>query len=508
MSAPPDFITQLLQGNNPYGTNGALYSPAMGIAAKLLEMGGPQRMPVSLGQALGASLQQGQQFQTAGLQNAMQQLMLGKTGAQMQILQSALNPTQDTQQPAQQAQTVPAAQSATNGLNSPAMTMGTSGSVVASALGGNKPVPQVEPHAIQAAPTLPRIDPYQDPVYVHNQKLAQVMDMMQPGSGAGYAAAAQQRLQDLNNQEMTLTDEQARTVIPGGTVPGQVIQYNPYTGTIKTAGTEAIKPSQGYDQYGNLISPLTDVRTGKTVGPASSAIRRTPGTPLPGPLESQAQGLANYTQSLDGINKRGMTGLLVKQRAAEINPAWDETTYPSKQAAMKSLASGKDYQTNSAYSTIQTHLQTLNQAFDALNNGDMQSANKLTQWSGRQLGKSAPQNAKVVNDIVVGELAKVLAQGGTVTDSVRAEAAGDLEPYLSKGQYQGATQYIQQLIAGKMETSKINALANHIPEDVFMAHLSPEARQALQEFEATHPNGAQAAGGKTLTYDPATGTFK
>lgn len=106
MSTTPDFMTQLLQGSN--GTDGSLYSPLMGLAAGLLAAGGPSRMPVSLGQALGQGLQTGQQFQSAGLQNAMQQLMLGRQQAYVRALMNG--PPQnggipaDTSAPQQQSQ--------------------------------------------------------------------------------------------------------------------------------------------------------------------------------------------------------------------------------------------------------------------------------------------------------------------------------------------------------------------------------------------------------------------
>ena len=83
MSASPDFMQQILQS-----LNSSMYSPTMGLAAGLLQAGGPSRMPVSLGQALGQGLQTGQQFQQQGLQNAMSQLQFGKQLEFMRALQS------------------------------------------------------------------------------------------------------------------------------------------------------------------------------------------------------------------------------------------------------------------------------------------------------------------------------------------------------------------------------------------------------------------------------------
>lgn len=511
MSATPDYMTQLLSGGNNTGLNGmftnSMYSPQMGLALGLLQAGGPSRMPVSLGQALGQGMQTGQQFQGAGLQNAMQRLMLGKTGMQMGMLQDALNPQQ---QPPQQAP-APAATDTANAIAAPqTQGAGFAGANAASQITG-------QPASIAQAmqPSSQSIDPYQDPVYLRNQKIAQVMDMMQPGSGAGYAAAASQRIDYLTKERSGLW----QTVDPkdyaalGLTAqqPGVTWQRNTQTGEVMPKGESIYMPISGQGPSGAYQQGIFNKTTGQTTWPTNNASQRTPGTALTNPAdESYAQGLAEYKYKPPAVGQRNSgQALNWLARANELNPAFDENAYDAKHAAYLSMASGKDYAQNSAYSTIQTHMSTLDNAFNALNNGDIQSANKLSQWSGKQFGKSAPQNAKVVNDIVVGELAKVLAQGGQVTDSVRKEASGDLEPFLSQGQYTGATNYIRELIAGKMNTSFINARASKIPDDVFLAHLTPEAREQLQLFRQSHPDQQTGAtGNKTLTYDPASGTFK
>lgn len=60
--------------------------PMMGLATGLLSAGGPSRMPVSLGQALGAGVQGIQEFQQNGLVNQMRQAQMGE----MQRKQAAL----------------------------------------------------------------------------------------------------------------------------------------------------------------------------------------------------------------------------------------------------------------------------------------------------------------------------------------------------------------------------------------------------------------------------------
>lgn len=428
MSVPPDMMNadvptsvklQMLAQN-------LQYNPLLGMAAGLLQAGGPSRMPTSLGQALGAGLEGGQQFQQQGLQNAMQQLQLGRQMQFMNMLRSG------------------------QGLNDP-------------------------------------------------NTLAQMAAL-----SGNYGQASQ--IQAETGWKPVTDPQQLKQLVPGGAVPGQTYEQNQYTHELRTVGDPAIKTIQTMSPAGTMVTVPYDTRSGKVIDVGGTLAPKDYSKPLSSPsLEQQAVAVSQYRQMPPNVSSRDPGAADIRGRANYLLQDFgglDDTTFPAKMASMKSLASGKDYQQNSAYSTIQTHIQTLQQAINALNNGDIQNANKLTQWAGKQFGKAAPQNAKVVNDIVVGELAKVLAQGGQVTDSVRNEAAGDLEPYLSKGQVSGAVQYIQQLIAGKMATSHLNAQANHIPDDVFMAHLSPEARQQLQMFEATHQGQGTSTGGKTLTYDP------
>lgn len=483
MSMPPDMMNALLSGQN------GLYSPTMGLAAGLLQAGGPSRFPVSLGQALGQGLQTGQQFQQAGLQNAMQQLMLGQNIQGLQALQQAgqgnapIPPAFAQYTPSQPTALPPQQTSAPSQAPSPATTNALGGALTAS-----QPISGQAPNASNQQPSSPAL-PWLQQVSSDNQALTAL------SRSPMWKDQANLLREKMGSTWFPMTPDMVQKYTGAAPEKGFGYQINEL-GEVKPSGESIYMPISGQGPSGAYQQGYLDKTTGKVTWPANNASQRTPGTPLAPSDESYAQGLAEYKYKPPSVGQRNSgQALNWLARAQEINPAFDENAYDAKHAAYLSLAAGKDYNTNSAYSTIQTHMDTLKQAFAANQNGDVQTANKLLNWSGKQLGKSAPQNLQVVNDIVVGELAKVLAQGGQVTDSVRNEAKGDLEPYLSKGQFAGAAQYIQQLIAGKMATSHLNAQANHIPDDVFMAHLSPEARQQLQMFEATHQGQPQTNNG-------------
>ena len=66
------------------GTYNSMYSPQMGLAMGLLSAGGPSRMPVSLGQALGQGLQNAQQYEEQDRWRQLRLLMALRRLQQMQ----------------------------------------------------------------------------------------------------------------------------------------------------------------------------------------------------------------------------------------------------------------------------------------------------------------------------------------------------------------------------------------------------------------------------------------
>lgn len=470
-----------------------LYSPEMGMALGMINGAAASRMPVGLAQDISQGIQGAQQFQQSGIEAQQQRLALHNALQGQQYFDSFMGQPSmatDLQPPKPQGLAADLAGApSTAPISSNPQDM-------ASPVANTAPQVPVSAPPLKPKPALPQLmDPTQDPQYLDLMRQAQVAAHFKMDA-TPLMSRANARLDMLKNQEVTLTPDQSALLVPGGVAPGTAIKYKPYTGDWSPAGESAIKTVQVMTPGGTMATVPYDMRTSKVNDVGGVLSQKDYSKPLPAAQEDLAQRVAHFQANPPATNSRYPGAADISARADFLMRDYgglDATTFPSKMAAMKSLTSGKDYQQNSAYSTIQTHMKTLDEVNAALDNGDVQGANKLIQWAGKQFGKSAPQNAKVVNDIVVGELAKVLAQGGQVTDAVRNEAAGDLEPYLSKGQYQGATDYIRQLIAGKMNTSFINARASHIPDEVFLSHLSPEAREQLQIFQAQN-GGSQLAG--------------
>lgn len=504
----PNFLQSLLGPNGSFSQG--MNSPLMGIAMGLLQAGGPSRMPVSFGQALGQGMQTGQQFQQQGLQNAMQRLMLGRTGLQMNMLQDAMQPNQQPQTPQPQQATMPPVQGSVSQPGSFDISQG---------IGQTAPAQASTPQAAPTQQPLARFDPYQDQTYLKYQKLAQTLDMIQPGSGAGYAASAQQRLQDLNNQQVTYTGDQTKQFIPGGALPGQSIQYHPATGEWSVKGdpqwkditytdsvdgqTKHILWNQATNQFKGIPGATGSMpTTSPTGGPPTPAhippqvikaypgIADTPGIEkIPAEYLPMVSKIAAGEQDFPTSAKRSpVFEKNLTDWVTTINPNWKEQNYATYGKQMASLSSGEDAKKLDPLNTIEGHLDTYKQAMAALNNGNMQLANKLGNSVGLQMGKGPQAAVLAVKQLVAGELGKAVA-GGTVTEGDRDQANAVLNSYNSPEQTEAVLKQIQALIGGKIGAIRQRYAANGLG-GYFDMRLNKPAFSAMNDAGQTQAPAA------------------
>lgn len=488
MSASPDYMTALLSGTNGL-MNSSLYSPLMGLAAGLLQAGGPSRMPTSLGQALGAALQGAQQFQQGGIQNAMQQLQLRQALQGQQYFQGLLSGGQPTDSsPQTPASQIPQGTPPT----SPSQAAPQAAPAIDSSLAGAPDNPLLRPltpavAAPQAKPapvSLPQVmDPSADATYQALMRQAQLAEYFKVGSGKPFEDKAQARLQELQNQVVTLNPQQAALIIPGGLPAGQSLQFHPYSGKAETIGTDAIGQLNTFSpSTGTFLPTLVDKRTGKPIGGTSSTAAFDPSQPLPGTLESQAQAVANYEQQAPTISSRNPSASLVLARARAINPDYDQTQYAAKSKAASAFTTGQQGQQIAAFNTAISHLQTLETILQNLGNTNTPAFNHLANFYKAQTGQAAPTNFATAKQLVAGEIAKAIA-GGNMTEGDRDKANSVLSAANSPAQLQGAIDTIKQLMGGKLVALKTQYESAGLKN--FERKLEPASQRALTDFEGS-----------------------
>lgn len=333
----PSFLQSLLGPNGSLSSG--MNSPLLGIAMGLLQAGGPSRMPTSFGQALGQGMQTGQQFQSQGLQNAMQRLMMGQNIAKMQYMlggpgmstadaaqpqPSALPP-----QPQGDSSQVPAAigtsqAASTQGVNfpsqNPAQTVDTT---------------KITPQQMVTAPAT-YSDPMKDPYYNYLAGGARI-------GLPGWDTLAGQRQQFLLAQPgFQAAQERAKAEVTpvrvnqgGGVyIPGQGMVFQlpklPTGATIDAAGNVSMAPgslpaigqSEQASAQGSLFGKPTTVQT-----PSGSEIQTTVGNAM---FPSQVGGTPGNVAKLSPAVTSGMTetGKQATERAnqaIEKQPASQQT---------------------------------------------------------------------------------------------------------------------------------------------------------------------------------------
>lgn len=276
----PSFLQSLLGPNG--SLNNSMGSPLMGLAMGLLQAGGPSRMPTSFGQALGQGMQTGQQFQSQGVANAMQRLMLGKTAAQINWMNS------DPSQYGQQNQGTPAPAASPQGPVAPT----SSDADIGAGLLTQQPINPSQ----QSTKTQPQqlginapvqdgiVSPSQDPTYQYYSRGAQL------GLPEAATLAGQRKDIIMGSPQFAASVERAKSfaglqnVRQGGAVfdptTGQVMFQNPHlpTGGILNADRSvslapgslaAISQSEQAEAQGSLYGkPATGVITS---GPQTGA---------------------------------------------------------------------------------------------------------------------------------------------------------------------------------------------------------------------------------------------
>lgn len=117
-------------------------------------------------------------------------------------------------------------------------------------------------------------------------------------------------------------------------------------------------------------------------------------------------------------------------------------------AMAKFMTSGKGGNTMTAYRTATDHLDLLGQAADALDNGDVQSINRLSNAWKEQTGQAGPTNFNSVKAMLSGELANVAKVTGA-TDSEIATAKEQINRAASPEQLRGVIETNQDLMDQK-----------------------------------------------------------
>jgi hypothetical protein len=266
-----------------------------------------------------------------------------------------------------------------------------------------------------------------------------------------------------------------RTAAPAGGVAG------------RAAATPAVVPNQG---------PSGPVNPDNLPAPAAQAIRnatsgKTTGITPTNPRDNTIDLIGQYrlAPTLLGrvLNKHpDLLGQVVAKY-----PAWDQTLYNAKNAMVTGYFSGPQGKQIDAINTAVGHLGTLDQAVDALQNGDLKTLNSIAnQWK-VQTGNSAPTVFNTIVHRVAPELAAAYVAGGG-TGAERVGDENDLNASLGPTQLHDNIRTSAGLLRSKMGSleNKWNLLPYGVGNEMpFSRFITPDAQNTLNRLSPAAGGG-------------------
>ena len=204
--------------------------------------------------------------------------------------------------------------------------------------------------------------------------------------------------------------------------------------------------------------------------------------------ESMAQAIANY--QLAPLTNFALTkagGPETMARALEINPDYQESRYPEVAKAMAAFGTGPEGKIIRSLNVAVQHLETLDQAAAALQNGNIGVLNRMGNAFAQQFGSSAPTTFDGLRQVVVTEVMKAVA-GNIGSEGDRDRLIAALNRANSPAQLQAVTAGFRSLMAGQLRGLKDqyeDATPFKSGPFAFENKLSPATRAALASPEAT-----------------------
>jgi hypothetical protein len=188
-------------------------------------------------------------------------------------------------------------------------------------------------------------------------------------------------------------------------------------------------------------------------------------------------------------------------------PNYDENEFPARNKMVTSFTSGPESKSINAINTAMGHVGVLNDAIDALNNGDIKALNALENKLGLQLDKTPAAALNTIVHRVGPELAAAYIQGGG-GEGERGTTAADFDANLGP-----KTLHNNAAITATLLRSKIGSLEHQwnttmkpgTPDQQFQSRfITPEAQATLNKLS---PQSGGAGQIKITAPDGSVHTF-
>lgn len=212
---------------------------------------------------------------------------------------------------------------------------------------------------------------------------------------------------------------------------------------------------------------------------------------------SQVDDVANLIASgrmapLGSMAMRSPFGAAVMSRVRQINPNYDAKDFATMSKAERDFATGKNGNSVRSFNVSISHLDTLNQLADALENRDTLAINKLGNMYATQTGNPAPTNFEAAKKIVADEIVKaIVGTGGGVKD--REETAKSIAKFNSPSQLKGVINTYKELMIGQLSGLEKQYKATTNKDDFEDKFLSDAAKNLYKKHKAPKPTDNQTS---------------
>jgi len=184
----------------------------------------------------------------------------------------------------------------------------------------------------------------------------------------------------------------------------------------------------------------------------------------------------------------------------------------TRQKVLKDFSTGTQGQLVNSFNTAIDHLDTLKELGNALNNGNLQLANKIKNTAAAWTGDADITNLDTAKQIVGAEVIKsIVARGGGQAE--REEAANRISRISSPAQLAGYIDTTQKLMAGQLKSLEQQYSTGTKRKD-FKEKLLPRAKNVLESLSGSASSGTMASQIPTSAptavrkYDLVTGTIR
>lgn len=209
---------------------------------------------------------------------------------------------------------------------------------------------------------------------------------------------------------------------------------------------------------------------------------------LPLVRANTVKAIAEGRMSLSDLGVRGKEREALAQAVNQYDPSFDSAQAKARFTAAKDFATGKAGNTVRSLNVSIEHLNTLESAAQALQNGNIQIFNELANRFSAATGSPALTSFEATKKIVADEIVKGIV-GGTGGVSDREQTAKAILASSSPAQFAGVVKRYKELLGGQLTGLKQQYERTTQRKDFDDTFLTPESRRELGPPKKTDAGG-------------------